>query len=144
MPNPSSQSLTVRKLDDLLAASAATPEFKAAVRALADKQSQNRIAFNPGSPPVKVLRLTMKLLEEAPEIAFESLQVRAASGCSDFTGEAVAQPGNVRVEFSWDCRWRAIQQGWKDPFGDPDQIRAAREFGYQCFEKLCLTRPAGD
>ena len=35
--------------------------------------------------------------------------------------------------FHWDCKWRAQQQGWVDYFGFPDQTRAAREFGFDCF-----------
>jgi hypothetical protein len=38
------------------------------------------------------------------------------------------------IEFAWDCRWRAQQQGWVDAFGFPDQIRAADEFGWNCFQ----------
>jgi hypothetical protein len=35
--------------------------------------------------------------------------------------------------FVWDCAWRAAQEGWVDKRGNPDQVRAAREFGWQCF-----------
>ncbi|HEX8695519.1 MAG TPA: hypothetical protein VF746_24110, partial [Longimicrobium sp.] len=37
------------------------------------------------------------------------------------------------VRFVWDCKWKAEQHGWHDYFGFPDQGRAAREFGYDCF-----------
>jgi hypothetical protein len=37
------------------------------------------------------------------------------------------------VRFYWDCKWKAQEQGWTDYFGFPDQMRAAREFGYDCF-----------
>ena len=53
-------------LDELLGASNATAEFKEAVRALEAKLPQERIRFNPGAPPVKVLRFIMKLLEARP------------------------------------------------------------------------------
>jgi hypothetical protein len=124
---------SVRSLEELLDASRATDAFKAAVRDLAEGRRQDRIATNPGSPPVKVLRFIMKLLELHPDEPFESLAVDAESSCSAFTGAAVAQPGDQRFEFDWNCAWRAREEGWKDAFGDPDQIRAARTLGYQCF-----------
>ena len=43
--------------------------------------------------------------------------------------------GERQVRFHWDCKWRAQQEGWVDYFGFPDQIRAAREFGWRCFER---------
>jgi hypothetical protein len=36
--------------------------------------------------------------------------------------------------FAWCCKWRAVEEGWVDCFGFPDQTRAAREFEYRCFE----------
>jgi hypothetical protein len=131
-----SKELQTRPLDDILGASAAAPEFKAAVRALADGGRDERIAFNRGAPRVKVLRLLMKLLEAHPEIPFDTIVVEGRSGCSDFVGSAVAQPDDVRFEFEWNCHWRAVELGWFDAFGDPDQIRAARTYDYQCFRKL--------
>lgn len=124
----------VQTIDEILTASAATDGFKDAVRALADERPQQAIACNAGLPPVKALRFVLKMLEECPGVAFESVAIEAASGCSDFGGRATAQPGEIAFEFKWCCAWRAREQGWKDFFGDPDQIRAAREFGYQCFE----------
>lgn len=128
--------LKVRPLEELVQASSATVPFKAAVADLAAQRPQDRIRFNPGSPPVKVLRLITKMLEEFPDIAFDSIEVDGDSGCSDYTGTAIADPGHMKFEFVWDCRWMAEMQGWSDPFGDPDQIRAARTLGYQCFKKL--------
>lgn len=128
--------LTVNSLKVLVDASSATPAFKQAVRDLEAGALQLGIRFNPGSPPVKVLRLVMKLLETYPQVPFESLDVEAQSGCSDFTGQAVTQPGSTRFEFEWNCLWRAEQLGWVDAFGDPDQIRAAQTFNYQCFKRL--------
>lgn len=127
---------TVRNLEELLDASSASPEFKGAVEQLAEGHFSDRIEANAGSPPVKVLRLVMKLLEQHPFSAFESVRVDAESTCSGFTGSAVAQPGDQRFEFDWDCAWRAKEEGWKDAFGDPDQIRAARTLGYQCFRRF--------
>ena len=125
-----------QSLDTLLDQSQAAPEFKDAVRALAEKKSQKRIASNFGAPPVKVLRVAMKTLEALPDLPIESLDVRGSSGCSNFTGKATVQPGGKTIDFNWDCAWRAQQEGWKDAFGDADQIRAAQTLGYQCFEKF--------
>lgn len=128
--------ITVRSLEELLDASRAHADFKQAVRALAAGSNQDRIRANAGSPPVKVLRFIMKLIEQHPDEAFESLVVDAESSCSGYTGHAVAQPGSQRYEFDWNCAWRAVEEGWKDPFGDPDQVRAARTLGYQCFRRF--------
>lgn len=130
------QEISARPLEDLLAASAASAPFKQAIRDLSAGRPQNLILANAGSPPVKIARVVTKLIEAYPEIAFEKLDVEGQSGCSEYFGKAVAQPGNHRFEFEWDCRWRAEERGWVDGFGDPDQIRAARTLGYQCFRKL--------
>jgi len=127
---------TVTTLEDLLASSAATENFKNAARDLEAGKSQLAIRANAASPPVKVLRFVMKMLETCKEVPIESVEVQAVSGCGNFTGSAVAQPGSIKIDFDWDCEWRAQQEGWKDPFGDPDQIRAARSLGYQCFRKF--------
>ncbi len=130
------QDTVVQTLETILENSSATPEFKSAVNRLASGSDQTAIRFTPGNPPVKVLRFVMKLLESHPGIPFESLLVDAQAGCSDYVGRATAQPGNVQFEFEWDCLWKAEQMGWTDAFGDPDQIRAARTYGYQCFRSL--------
>lgn len=130
------ESPTTQTLEDLLSRSQASETFKAAVKALEADRPQDRIQFNPGAPKVKVLRVIMKLIEARPEMTLESIDLQAVSGCSNFTGNAVVQPGDIEIDFNWDCAWRAKQEGWTDAFGDPDQIRAAREFGYQCFEKF--------
>lgn len=123
----------VKSLEEILVASSSTDAFKDAARKLAAGAPQTVIRFNAGSPAVKILRVTMKLLEDNPGIPFEGLFVEGWSGCSDFTGRATAQPGGLDFDFEWDCKWKAEQVGWKDAFGDPDQIRAARTYGYQCF-----------
>jgi hypothetical protein len=127
---------TALELTALLDASRAAEPFKDAVRALAERRPQDRIQANSGAPPVKALRVAMKLLEARPDLPLDSLRVRGDSGCSNFTGTATAQPGDVRIDFNWDCKWRAEQEGWTDAFGDADQMRAARQFGYQCFERF--------
>jgi hypothetical protein len=123
----------VRSLDDLLAVSAACESFKTAVRDLAAGRLQDRILFRAPAPPVKVQRVVMKLLEACPELPLESVEVRGVSGCSSFRGTVLCQPGGERIEFFWDCHWQAAQLGWTDHWGEPDQARAARELGYQCF-----------
>lgn len=133
---PMTTEITLKSLDDILATSAAIEEFKQAVRDLESGKSQDLIRANSNSPPVKVLRTVMKMLEAYGEVPFESVEITAESSCSAYTGSAVAEPGGVRFDFDWDCEWRALQEGWRDAFGDPDQIRAAQTLGYQCFRKF--------
>jgi hypothetical protein len=59
------------------------------------------------------------------------------SGCSDFRGTlTVEAEGATRTfVFAWCCQWRADREGWRDAFGFSDQIRAAREFDWRCFER---------
>lgn len=128
--------LSAKTLDELLAGSAASEGFCEAVRALDARTDQDRIRSSEPNPPVKMQRLAMKLIEQYPDIAFDSLEIEANSGCGNYTGEAVAEPGSIRFSFDWDCCWKAEQEGWKDAFGDPDQGKAARTFGYQCFRRF--------
>lgn len=123
-------------LADLIDRSAATPELRDAVaRFLAGGRPNERVAFGAGAPPVKVERALTKALVEYPALPLESIEIRARSGCESFQGEMVLRTadGARQVSFHWDCRWRAEQEGWRDWFGFPDQIRAAREFGWDCF-----------
>ncbi len=126
----------VQELEDILEASAAQDGFKAAVRELKQGKKSAPIVFNPGSPPVKVLRAISKLLEEEPALVVESVNIQATSGCSDFVGTLDVNGGEVRFNFVWDCSWRAKQEKLTDGFGYPDQISASRQFGYQCFKKF--------
>lgn len=122
-------------MDALLDQSQAMPEFKEAVHAMLRGENQEQISFNWGAPPVKVLRVVAKILETMPEVQIEKVDIHATSGCSTFIGSATIQPGKIQVQFNWDCQWRASQMGWNNFFGEPDQIRAAHEFGYQCFKQ---------
>jgi hypothetical protein len=125
---------TTLPLEELLAHSGAASEFKDAVRALAGGAAPGpHIQFNLSAPPVKVLRVTKKILEAWPDLPITRLEVQAVSGCSNFTGHAVVHPGPMTLKFDWDCRWQAERLGWLDHYGDPDQIRAARTLDYQCF-----------
>ena len=121
----------------ILDASSATPDFKADVAAFSMGQPAPRIGVLGYAPRVKVERVLTQLLHAEPDLAIESVQVEGLSGCSDFTGvaEVVAAGETHRFAFTWCCRWRAEQEGWTDYFGFPDQIRAAREFGWDCFQQ---------
>jgi hypothetical protein len=124
----------VPTLEELLAASAATPSFRTAVLDFAQTKTPGAaIRFAPSNPPVKVLRAIMGLLEHAPALAIESVVVDGQSGCSDYRGTLTVN-GAQKFQFVWDCAWKAEQMGWKDFMGYPDQVRAARTFGYRCFQ----------
>lgn len=123
-------------LSQLLDRSQASPDFRRAVAAfLGDNRPNDGVTFDRFSPPVKVERTLTKLLEEHPELEIERVEIEGASGCEFYRGElrVHTREGVGKVRFYWDCKWRAMQQGWKDYFGFPDQTRAAREFGHDCF-----------
>ena len=123
-------------LDTLLAGSRATDEFKACVRQYSTVGKAPLIEVAGCSPPTKVLRVVAQLLDAEPGLRLERVRVSGSSGCSDYRGVAEAHVEGVvkRWSFVWCCKWRAVEQGWLDWFGLPDQMRAAREFGYRCFE----------
>ena len=124
-------------LPELMSRSRASDDFKADVRAYAAHEPASRLTVARHVPRVKVLRVLAQLFESSPELQVERAHVDAASGCADFRGVLTVEAGEetVAFDFVWDCHWRAIQEGWTDPFGLPDQIRAAREFGHRCFER---------
>jgi len=121
----------------ILARSCATDRFKADVVAFASRADVTSITLVRAVPRIKVVRLINQLLHAHPEWVVDRLQVDARSGCSDFVGTAVVEGGGESrvIRFAWDCRWRAEQEGWVDAFGFPDQIRAADEFGWNCFHR---------
>ena len=128
--------MSAMKITELLQGSAASDAFVASVeRFLTENRPNERIAFSPACPPVKVQRTLTKLLESYPNAVIESVEIDAHSGCEFFRGELAVEHGSdsLLIDFHWDCRWKADQVGWKDYFGFPDQLRAAREFGYDCF-----------
>ncbi len=135
-PGCNDMTTAIQELEDLLNESAASDGFKEEVRQLKQGKKTELIAWNPGAPPVKVLRAISKLLEAEPGLIIESVNIQASSGCSDFVGTLDVNGGEVRFSFVWDCSWRAKQEKFTDTFGYPDQIRASREFGYQCFKKF--------
>ena len=121
--------------EPLLARSNAESAFKDAVLAFMSGRENGRVHSPRSSPPVKVMRVVAQLLSEHPDLVVRSVSVDGVSGCSDFRGTARVEcvDGVREFEFAWDCKWRATEAGWTDPFGFPDQIRAAREFGHRCF-----------
>lgn len=120
-----------------LQSSAATAEFKADVTSFLSGESTERVKVETYVPQVKVRRLLTQLLTAEPALEIEHVVIRGHSGCSDFTGSVdVHTPcGPQRFDFVWDCRWRAKREGWVDYFGLPDQMRAAQEFDWRCFER---------
>jgi hypothetical protein len=130
------RTLKTSALDKALSASAATAEFKQAVLAYAEgKADAALIKSNAGAPPVKILRVITQLLVQYPREPIEAVQVDGASGCSDFRGTLKVRGGSVHtINFVWDCAWKAEQAGYKTFWGEPDQQKAAAEFGYDCFE----------
>jgi hypothetical protein len=125
-------------LEQLLAASAATDEFKRDVLAFAARHRAARITVTRYAPHIKVLRVLAQLLSAHPELAIEHARVHGISGCADFVGSVDVCTSDVRTltfAFAWDCAWRARELGWTDCFGFPDQIRAAREHEWRCFRQ---------
>jgi hypothetical protein len=124
----------VHSLDELLETSSASDEFKHAVREIASGQRAPLIQTAPGTPMIKVFRTVCKLLDEAPDINIRTVNVSGRSGCSDFEGTISINGGETAYAFRWDCHWRASQEKMIDVWGMPDQAKAARQFGYQCFQ----------
>lgn len=124
-------------MESILARSKATEAFKQDMLRFSAGEEPSTIEVLGYAPRVKVERVLIQLLNAEPDLAVRSAKVRGTSGCSDFTGEVIADTptGQRTFAFSWCCRWRAEAEGWKDYFGFPDQIRAAREFGWDCFQR---------
>lgn len=120
----------------ILGKSKATESFKVDVAAFCSGRIAPRVAVEGFAPRVKVQRLLMQLLSSEATLPITRVVVRGRSGCSDFAGEVkVETVSETHVfDFVWDCRWRAATEGWTDCFGLPDQMRAAHEFGWQCFQ----------
>ena len=120
-----------------LDAASAHPEFKRDVLEFVRGADATRIKLEGHAPRVKVERVLTQLFYAHPTLPVERIHLKAQSGCSDFTGELVAYAGDAefRYNFSWCCSWKAEQEGWRDCFGFWDQARAAREFGWNCFQR---------
>ena len=129
-------------LPSLLDRSAASEPFKADVRAFLAHQPAPRVATTRLAPRVKLARLLTQLLDAEPGLAIERVRVDAVSGCSDFRGTVTVETAREtqHFEFVWCCQWRADAEGWVDAYGFSDQIRAAREFDWRCFEQWRAAR----
>ena len=126
----------LNELEQILAESRAAEPFKRAVRSYASIGGNDCIRVDGFAPSIKVRRLLAHMLAAEPHLPIERISLRGRSGCSDFVGTVkVHTASETRVyEFVWDCRWRAMEEGWSDYFGLPDQIRAAQEFDWRCFK----------
>lgn len=124
-------------IEALIAPARATDEFKQDVVRYAQGGAVERIHTVRHSPRIKVLRLLAQLLTAEPQLVIQRVSIDAWSGCSDFRGTitVTTADGPRSFRFHWDCSWRAEQEGWYDAFQLPDQIRAAREFGWRCFSR---------
>ena len=130
--------MIISDFDAILGNSAATSGLRADLAAYADARPAERIVVAPRTSRVKVLRVIAQLLHAEPSLAVDRVSLRAASGCADFVGSLVATDAagiEHAFDFEWNCEWKAQQLGYVDGFGYPDQIRAAREFGWQCFAR---------
>jgi len=123
-------------MESILGKSRATDSFKLDVATFCSGGVAPRVSVDGFAPRIKVERVLMQLLSAEPALPITRVVVRGRSGCSDFAGEVhVETVSETHVfDFVWDCRWRAEKEGWTDCFGFPDQMRAAQEFGWQCFQ----------
>lgn len=130
--------MTFPELDPLLAASRATTAFRADLEYYAARQPAERISVAGANPRVKVLRVIAQLLHAEPTLAIDRVRLHAVSGCAEYVGSidvTELSGATHRFAFAWNCEWKARELGYVDGFGFPDQIRAAQEFGWQCFER---------
>ncbi len=125
------------ELERILANSRAADSFKSAVRSYYADRRAEPVRVEGHAPAIKVRRVLAHILEAEPHLPIERVSLRGRSGCSDFVGTVQVHAGMEThvFEFTWDCRWRAEQEGWTDCFGFPDQIRAAQEYDWRCFER---------
>lgn len=126
------------ELEQILATSRAAEPFKSEVRNYYHAGAGGtRIRVDGFAPAVKVQRLLAHILATESHLPIERVALRGRAGCSDFVGQVALQTATEThvYDFVWDCRWRAEQEGWTDCFGFPDQIRAAREYDWRCFER---------
>lgn len=117
--------------------SSATPGFKTDLLAFLSGEPSERVKLETYVPRVKVRRLLTQLLAVEPGLEIEQVVIRGSAGCSDFVGSLDVQTtsGALVFDFTWCCRWRAESEGYRDYFGFPDQMRAAQEFDWRCFQR---------
>ncbi|KAA3600903.1 MAG: hypothetical protein DWQ06_08765 [Calditrichaeota bacterium] len=117
--------------------SKATKEFKESVNDFLNGGKSDLIKYNWTAPRVKVERTLTKIVEELQDLPISKVEIDGSSGCEYFRGTAkIWAEEELSIDFEWNCLWKAEEEGYKDYFGMPDQIRAAREFGYDCFKKF--------
>ena len=124
------------KIAELAAQSQATGQFKEALTNLINGKDSGLIVHSLGAPRIKLLRVLAKLLEEYPDEPISDVSIQASSSCSGFYGVLTFGPNASKIEFNWDCAWKAEQEGLQTWYGAPDQTKAAQLFGYQCFAKF--------
>lgn len=124
-------------MDTLIQGSSATADFKADIASFLTGDRSERVRLETYVPHVKVQRLLTQLLSVEPSLEIEHVVIRGMSGCSDFVGSVDVQTtsGTHVFDFIWCCRWRAKSEGYVDYFGFPDQMRAAQEFDWRCFQR---------
>jgi hypothetical protein len=124
-------------METVLQSSSATPHFKADILSFLSGKHSQRVKVETYVPPVKVRRVLTQLLTVEPALEIEQVVIRGMSGCSDFIGsvDVHTTSGAHVFDFVWDCRWRAESEGYLDYFGFPDQMRAAQEFDWRCFQR---------
>jgi hypothetical protein len=124
------------ELADLLTGSRASEPFKTDVVRFLETGAADRLVIRGYAPRVKITRVLKHVLAQHPDLDIEQIAVEGRSGCSDFVGTVQVETATDTHTFSfvWCCRWRAEQEGWTDYFGFPDQMRAAREYDWRCFQ----------
>jgi hypothetical protein len=123
-------------MDTVVHESRATNRFKSDLASYLAGGRATRVKVQSFVPRVKVRRLLAQLLSAEAALEIEKVVIRGVSGCSDFVGtvDVETTSDTHAFDFVWCCRWRAEQEGYVDYFGFPDQVRAAQEFDWQCFQ----------
>lgn len=121
------------ELQHLLARSRSELTFKEAVQSFLAGADPELIKVPLGAPRIKILRVLKKLLSEYQDEPITDVTITGRSSCSAFEGHLTFGPDSKEIQFSWDCHWKAAQEGLMTYYGQPDQASAAATFGYQCF-----------
>jgi len=124
-------------METLVHRSSATSDFKSDILSFLSGVPSARVKVESYVPRVKVRRVLTQLLSVEPTLEIEQVVIRGSAGCSDFIGSMDVQTasGALVFDFTWCCRWRAENEGYRDYFGFPDQTRAAQEFDWRCFQR---------
>jgi hypothetical protein len=124
-------------MQTVISTSRATSDFKSDMLAFLSGHQSQRVKVESYLPRVKVRRLLTQLLAAEPHLEIDRVVIRGASGCSDFVGsvDVTTTSGGHVFDFTWCCRWKAESEGYVDYFGFPDQMRAAHEFDWRCFQQ---------